>query len=337
MIRQIAVRRPGDAKVLELIEKENSQKNLASNEVLIKVAFSGVNFADLMMRQGLYPDAPPYPFVPGYEVGGYVLECGEKVDGLAPGDRVMAGCHFGGYSSQVVAPCHQVKVIPSNWSLEQAAAFPVSFFTAFMALFELARIRPEDSLFIDCASGALGQMVAALIQSHFTPEQRGLLYGATSSSNKLSRLNELGFKAIEYDEWIKSNQKVDIVINSKGGDSLRRDFNKLNSCGRLVCLGASDILMPGKRNIFHALKTFWKMPKFSSIELMNENKGVHGLNVLRILEKEEVIRKVWKGLPHGLTPAKPHHIFSWREVSKAHEFIESKKSFGKVLLSWEDQ
>src|ERR1041384_4874288 len=106
-------------------------------EVAIDVAYSGINFADIQMRLGLYPDAPKRPFVPGYEVSGKVAAVGKRVSGLAPGDPVVAGTYFGGYASTVTIPAHQVFKLPVAYDLAAGAALPVAYFTAQLAVFEI--------------------------------------------------------------------------------------------------------------------------------------------------------------------------------------------------------
>src|SRR5206468_12210955 len=102
-----------------------------ADEVLLDVAFAGLNFAEVSARVGLYPDAPPPPFVAGYEASGTVAALGANVQGLAKGDRVFGLTRFGAHASKVVIKAAQVRKVPASLSLEEAAALPVNYLTAY--------------------------------------------------------------------------------------------------------------------------------------------------------------------------------------------------------------
>ncbi|HLH13316.1 MAG TPA: alcohol dehydrogenase catalytic domain-containing protein, partial [Solirubrobacteraceae bacterium] len=136
--------------------QERSEPALARGEVRIDVAACGVNFADVMARIGVYPDAPKPPCVVGYEVAGTVAEVGEGVDGLAPGQRVMAGTMFGGYAERVCVSAGDVVALPERLTFEQGAAIPVNYGTAWAALVECAGMRGGERVLIHSAGGGVG-------------------------------------------------------------------------------------------------------------------------------------------------------------------------------------
>ena len=144
-----------------------------ADEVAIDVAYSGINFADIQMRLGFYPDAPKRPFVPGYEVSGTVTAVGKNVRDLKAGDPVAAGTYFGGYASSVTIPARQVFRLPTSIGLEAGAALPVNYFTAQLALFEMARVRKGDRVLIECATGGVG-VLAMQMARHAGAEVTGL-------------------------------------------------------------------------------------------------------------------------------------------------------------------
>jgi NADPH:quinone reductase-like Zn-dependent oxidoreductase len=118
---------------------------------------------------GTYPEAPKPPFVPGYEVAGTVIEVGSSVKNFQKGDRVLAGTRFGGYTTEVVVPEFQVKKIPGKLTDTEAAAIPVNFMTAWVALQDLARIRKGDRVLIQSAAGGVGVaavQIAAQMGAH---------------------------------------------------------------------------------------------------------------------------------------------------------------------------
>src|SRR5450432_1200446 len=124
-MRQVWITKTGSPEVL--VVKEASDPESKAGEVRVRVRASGINFADLMARVGLYPDAPKLPCVVGYEVSGVVDQIGGGVVGLREGDRVLAMCRFGGYSDTVVLPSHQARKMPDKMSFEEGAAFPVVY------------------------------------------------------------------------------------------------------------------------------------------------------------------------------------------------------------------
>src|SRR5450432_584708 len=127
-MRQIWITRPGAPEVLEV--RTAPDPDVGPGQVRIRVHAAGINFADLMARVGLYPDAPKLPSVLGYEVSGIVELLGEGVTQVRVGDRVMGGSHFGGYSEKVVTDAKGIIALPADWSFEEGAALPVNYATA---------------------------------------------------------------------------------------------------------------------------------------------------------------------------------------------------------------
>src|SRR5215510_6176805 len=154
MHRDIAIAKYGPASTMT--PREITPRAPGDDEVAIDVAYSGINFADIQMRLGLYPDAPKRPFVPGYEVSGKIAQVGKNVRDLAPGDPVVAGTFFGGYASTVTIPSEQVFKLPAAFDLAAGAALPVACGAAQLAVFEMARVRGGYRVLIECATGGVG-------------------------------------------------------------------------------------------------------------------------------------------------------------------------------------
>lgn len=305
----------------------------STDSVIIEVHFSGLNFADVMMRLNLYPDAPKAPFSPGYEVSGTILAVGDAVHDFKVGDAVMAGCYFGGYCSHICLPSWQVRKIPPAFSLEQAAGFMVSYLTAAFGLFELARVRPSDHVVIDCASGALGAVMIKLLQKQGVSQITGL----TRSEDKFSAITDLSVEALTHQQWRESKRKADVFINSRGGSSIATNLDQLAPLGRVVCLGASSLVHKNKVNLFRLLKEFVVMEVLgrpSVVKLMNENRGVFGLNVLSLFDCPEKIQELLSEKYFIPVVPKIDQIFSYQDVIAAHEKLGSGRSSGKILLSW---
>src|SRR5579884_1839528 len=200
-------------------------------EVRVEVAAAGVNFADVMARIGLYPDAPKPPCVVGYEVAGTVIELGAGVSGLADGQRVLAGTMFGGYASQVAVPAADVVPVPDSLSFEQAAAVPVNYATAWAGLFEYGGLREGGRVLIHSAGGGVG-IAATQLARHAGAEVHG-----TASPGKHERIRELGVQhAHDYtrEGWQRGLPKFDVVLDAVGGPSFRHSYDLLRPGGRLV-------------------------------------------------------------------------------------------------------
>src|SRR4051795_4092060 len=153
-MRAAVLPRHGGPEVFEI--QDRPEPSLAPGRVLIRVKAAGINFADLMARQGLYPDAPDVPSVLGFEVAGEVEAVGEGGEDFAPGDRVWAACRFGGYSELVSARVRDVGKIPSDWSFEEAAALPVVYGTAYASLVSFGNLRAGERLLVQAAAGGVG-------------------------------------------------------------------------------------------------------------------------------------------------------------------------------------
>jgi NADPH:quinone reductase-like Zn-dependent oxidoreductase len=328
--QQIKLVRSGKFNKLSLVE--SSLHALAADSLRIKVQFSGLNFADVMMRLGLYPDAPPAPFCPGYEISGEIIELGENIQGLQLGDAVMAGMHFGGYSSICDAPAWQVRKIPDHWENDKAAAMIVSGLTCDLAFGELARVRKSDSVMIDCASGALGALSIQYLLQLGVKE----IIGLTSRESKMDIIRERGARPMLIQEWYESSEKVDVVLNSRGGESLQRDRSMLNPLGRLVAIGASHMVKNGRLSFTNVIKEFLKIKKVGPIDLMNENHGIFGLNVLKLFEQPKVLTKSLDNLSSGKFNLNPHidKVFSPHQIEEALDYLGAGRSQGKVLIDW---
>jgi 2-desacetyl-2-hydroxyethyl bacteriochlorophyllide A dehydrogenase len=332
MHRDIAIEKFGPASTLVI--REISPRAPGDDEVAIDVAYSGINFADVQMRIGLYPDAPKRPFVPGYEVSGKVSQVGKNVRDFQPGDAVVAGTFFGGYASTVTIPSSQAFKLPGSLDLEAGAALPVACFTAQLALFEMARVRKGDRVVIESATGGVG-VIATQMARHAGAEVIGL----TTSPHKKSFITGLGATAYTLDEF-RADDKLtgyDLVLNSSGGSNIVWQRTRLGLTGRMVCIGMSSAVKDGKRSLVRALSAVMATPKISVLKLFNDSTGIYALNALHVLRDAEWVVRLTRSLSAiealGL---KPHvgKVFPAAEVAAAHAFLETKQATGKVLLQW---
>jgi synaptic vesicle membrane protein VAT-1 len=304
------------------------------DEVAIDVAYSGINFADIQMRIGLYPDAPKKPFVPGYEVSGTVSSVGKRVTDVKPGDAVIAGTYFGGYASHVTLPARQVFKLPTGVELEAGAALPVNYFTAQLVLFEMARVRKGDRVLVEPATGGVG-VLAIQMARHVGAEVVGL----TTSTHKKPFIEQLGATAYTVDE-LRDDPSLtgfDLVINSSGGAAINWQRQRLRMTGRIVCLGMSSMTKNGKRSYVKIASALWHTPRISVLKLFDANTGVYALNALHVLRDPTWIEQLTRSLGEiTAMQLKPHvgKVFPASDVAAAHAFLETKQATGKVLLRW---
>src|SRR5437764_12141102 len=267
-MRAVVITKHGGPDVLRVQERPDPE--LGAGEVRISVAAAGINFADVMARMGLYRDAPKTPCVVGYEVAGTILELGDGVEGLAPGQRVLAGTKFGGYASQVVVPADDVVPLPEELSFEQGAAIPVNYATAWAALIGYGSLQAGERVLVHSAGGGVG-IAATQIAKRTGAE----VYG-TSSPSKHERIRELGVdRVLDYTHpgWDRDIPSFDVILDAVGGKSFRRSYELLRHGGRLVAFGASSVLSGERRNLFAALRTVARMPRFNMIKQMSESKA----------------------------------------------------------------
>lgn len=330
--QQISIEKFGAASSLAV--RQLAPRAPGPDEVAIDVAYSGVNFADIQMRLGFYRDAPPKPFVPGYEVSGRVAAVGSAVTDLRVGDSVIAGTYFGGYASHVTIPARQVFKLPASVGLDTGAALPVNYFTAQLALFEMARVRKGDRVLIECATGGVG-VLAIQMARHAGAEVTGL----TTSPHKKGFIEELGATAYTREEF-RANTSLrgyDMILNASGGAEINWQRARLAITGRMVCLGISSGVKDGKRNLVRIAVAAARMPRISVIKLFEANTGIYALNALHVLRDKAWIEK----LTHSIGDVeamglRPHvgKVFDAADVSSAHAFLETKQATGKVLLRW---
>jgi len=323
--KDIVIDKYGPAKILHL--RDLTPRTPGADEVAIDVA-------DIQMRLGLYPDAPKKPFVPGYEVSGKVSAVGTNVTTVRPGDTVMAGTYFGGYASHVTLPASQVFKLPAKADLATAAATPVAFFTAQLAMIEMARVRAGDRVLIECATGGVGA-IAIQMCKHMGAEVTGL----TTSPHKKGFIEQQGAAAYTVDEFRADTnlRGYDVILNASGGSNITWQRERLGLTGRIVCIGMSSILDNGKRSYLRIAKTLLTTPKISVFKLFDASTGIYALNALTVLRDPTWIERLTASFTRveqmGLA-VPVGKVFPAAEVANAHAFLETKQATGKVLIAW---
>lgn len=337
-MRQVWIPTIGRPEVLTI--KEAPDPTAAEGEIRVRVKAAGINFADILARMGLYPDAPKLPTVVGYEVSGVVDQVGKGVEGFAEGDRVICFTKFGGYSDVLCVPSLQAEKLPEPLSFEAGAAIPVNYLTAWMMLVYLGHVHKGETVLVHAAAGGVGQ-AAIQICKHFGAEVIG-----TASQPKHARLKEMGvahcidYRTENFEKRVlelTNGEGVQIVLDAVGGKSFPKSYRCLSHLGRLFMFGVSSFAPGSKRSLIAAASGFMSMPKFKPIPMMNENRGVFGFNLGHLWHKAPLIKEILSELVQ-LTEAgsfKPtvDKCFPMEEAAAAHQYIQDRKNFGKVLLT----
>jgi synaptic vesicle membrane protein VAT-1 len=341
-MRAVVLTGTGGPEVLQV--EERPDPDVGAGQVRIAVRAAGINFADTMARVGLYPDAPKTPCVLGYEVSGEVESVGEGVADFKPGDRVMAGTRFDGQAELVTVPAVQVLPLPEQLSFEQGAAFPVNYGTAYAALILMGGLRQGDRVLIHAAAGGVG-IAATQVARNVGAE----IFG-TASPAKHEAIRAQGVThAIDYRSQdfeaevvrITGGEGVDLVIDAIGPSSFRKDYRLLRAGGRLVMFGLSEAQPSGGRSITAALRGLASMPLatmpwWKSLSMMNENKGVFGLNMLSWWEREGDLDRVTAPLLADLQDGRLEPVvaakFPFERAGEAHQYIGERRNVGKVVL-----
>lgn len=326
-----------------LVEREVPLPDPGPGEVHLRVEATGINFADLMMRTGLYGTVPPRPFSPGFEVAGVIERAGQGVHAWDEGDRAVALLRHGGYARDVIVPERQVFGYPDGLSPVQAAAVPVNFLTAWVCLFETGHARPGDTVLVLGAGGGVG---TAAVQLGTRRDLR--VVGTAGSVRKREFVtDELGATACfdslgDWEEDVRAavgERGIDIALDPVGGPATAACRRLLAPLGRLVFYGLSNALPRRKRSWLRALRAFLGTRRFHPASLAEPNIGVFGVHLLHLGKKEELLGPALEEIYDGITAG------DWRPIvdrvfpldqagaAAAHSHIHARGNLGKVLLA----
>jgi NADPH:quinone reductase-like Zn-dependent oxidoreductase len=310
----------GDTSVLRVEERPDPVPG--PEEVIVEVKAAGLNFADVMARMGLYPDAPKPPMVMGYEVAGTIEGTGE---------RVLAGTRFGGQAERVAVRREDTVPLPEGLSFAQGAAIPVNYSTAWAALVTYGNVQPGERVLIHAAAGGVG-IAATQIAKRLGAHVLG-----TSSPGKHEAIRANGVdEAFGYD-LPKGLEKVDVVLDAVGGASFKRSYDLLRAGGRLVAFGASSVVGGEKRNLVKAAPQALRMVRgFNLMEQMSASKAVIGLNMLTLWDDRGTLDPWITPLREMMDDGSLKPVVSdevpFDRAADAHRIITERRNVGKVVL-----
>jgi len=340
--RKVVIKKAGSYDRLEFEDAPPAE--VGPDEVQIDVRATGVNYADVIVRMGLYASAKEYvgwPITPGFEVAGVVRDVGANVTHVKPGDRVLAVTRFGGYTSRLEVPKHQVFPLPDSMSFVEGAAFPCVQLTAWFALHYLAHPRKGDRVLIHSAAGGVGSALVQLCKRIGCD-----VTGVVGSSHKVDAARELGCDHVidksKEDLWARakeiSNRGYDLVLDANGVETLQKSYDHLRPAGKLVVYGFAT-MMPkkgGRPNYLKLAYDYVRTPRFNPLNLTNDSKSVLAFNLSYLFDRTDIIDEAIPALMGWLadgstTPPKATE-YNLEDVAQAHIDIESGNTVGKLVL-----
>ena len=340
-MKEVIITKFGPPEVLQVREMQTPAPQ--SGQVLVRNHFTGINFSEIMARMRLYPGAPKPPATLGSEACGIVESVGKDVTRIKPGDKVMLFCRFNSYATHIITNEEMVMSLPDDFSLEEGAAFPLVYVTAYMMIFDLGNFRNEETILIHGAGGGVGTAAIQLAQS-----VGGNIIG-TASKWKHTKLNEMGVSnCIDYNTEnvlekvmdYTGNRGVNLIIDPVGGENWKISYKCLAPLGKLIVYGDQNFVKGQSFSLFASLKEIFSMPKYKPMNLMSENKSIMGYHLGKLAGAEDKIERAVVALGQIVKKnnIKPviDKIFPFTEAHKAHRYIQDRKNFGKVLLDFRD-
>jgi NADPH:quinone reductase-like Zn-dependent oxidoreductase len=342
-MKRVVLHRPGGYSRLQTEEAPDAAPG--PGEVAVDVIAFGINYADCVVRMGLYAavrELAGYPITPGFEIAGTVAAVGSGVPASLVGTPVMAVTLFGGYTTRLVISHGQVFPLPAGWSPLQAAAFPAVFLTAWTALFELAHPRPGNTVLVHSAAGGVG---GALVQLAKLAGCR--VIGVVGGAHKVDHVRSLGADAVidksSASLWQEAHHLApggyDVILDANGATTLAQSYRHLAAPGKLVVYGFHSMLpRRGGRPRWPRLAwTYLRTPRFSPLRLTRDNRSVLAFNLSFLATRTEFIRRgmdtllAWanagKIQPPAITP------YPWEALADAHRDLESGTTMGKLVVA----
>ncbi|XP_024140645.1 synaptic vesicle membrane protein VAT-1 homolog [Oryzias melastigma] len=323
---------------IKLQEKTLKSPQLKPGEVLVRVKACGLNFAELLGKQGLYELLPSPPVVLGMEGAGVVEAIGEDVKDRKVGDRVIAMNRSGMWQEWVVVPAQRTFHMPEEMSFEEAAALPINYMTAYMMLFEMANLRPGKSVLIHMAAGGVGVAATQLCQT-----VKDVTVFGTASASKHEVISQGGvthpidYRTKDYVTEIRkvSPKGVDIVLDPLGGSDTQKGFSLLKPLGILIVFGAANCVTGQKKNLFAMAKTWYNQLSLNTMKLMQTNKAISGFH-LGYISDEELFERTLISLlelyKQGKIKPRIDSCYHFEEVAEAMKRMHDRQNIGKVIL-----
>ena len=327
----------GPAAVLQ--KQEIAEPHPGPGEVRISVQHIGINFAEILSRRGQYRWAPDMPYTLGMEAYGIIDRVGEGVDRKV-GEAVIAGGQFGSYAEKMVVPAYMALRPLPHLSSEENSALVVNYMTAWVGLMKLARLQPTDTVLVNAAAGGVGTAAVQLAKA-----KGCTVFGTAGHPDKLTLLRELGvdhpinYREQDFEQVIRDVQRgkgVDVVLELVGGDTFRKSRELLNPFGKLV-IGGMAGLKWNKNNPLTWPSLLRHIPRPRLLQMAQRSSGLLATHIGYLIKNPEIVETEWAALSayvekHDIRPV-ISAVFSFEQIPQAHRFIESRQSYGKVIVS----
>jgi NADPH2:quinone reductase len=321
-MKAIEVQSIGGPETLQLVEIATPVPG--PEDVLIEVESAGLNYADIMMRRGLYLGGPKPPFIPGFEAAGHIAAVGEKVLHLATGQRVVAMTGIGSYAQFVCVPASRVIPLPETVSFDEGAAFPAQYLTAYFCLHDCGRVGAGQTVLIHAAAGGVGTAAIQLAKI-----AGAKVIATASSEEKLEVCKRLGadhlvnYRSADFLDVVKEvtrSKGVDVVLESVGGEVYEKSQQSLATMGRLVVFGCASGVAG----------------RTDPIDLLFRNKSVVGFHLGKYTADREAMARATGAMFPDWHAGKLKPIvgrtFPLNQAAGAQNWITDRRSIGKVIL-----
>jgi NADPH:quinone reductase-like Zn-dependent oxidoreductase len=321
---------------LELVEDDIP--NPRPGEVRVKVLAAGVSYPDVMMRQGIHPEARRPPFTPGWDVVGTVEALGEGVGAVPVGTTVAAMPIVGGYAEYLCLPAAELVRVPPPLDPAEAVCLVLNYVTAYQMLHRSAQARPGESALIHAAAGGVGTALLQLARLH------GIQTYGTASASKLGTVESLGGHAIDYkrSDFVKQIRTlpgggVDVVFDGIGGWNLLRSWRALATGGRLVAYGLLATFAGGKRDLKRLLSSAAGWAAAYTLSLLSRRKRllVYSIQMLKRRKPDwfrQDLTTLFDLLGRGeLRPVIDRRL-SLEQAALAQELLGKGDTVGKIIL-----
>ena len=314
----------GEPGVLRYVDAERPSPR--EWEVLIEVAAAGVNYADTMRRRDRYLTRQGFPFTPGSEVAGTVVEVGEGVENVSRGDRVVTLLDTGGYADFAVAPAASLIPLPQNMGFDEAAAVPLQGLTAYHVIKTSGALKEGESVLVHAAAGGVGTLAAQMAKLLGA----GKVIATAGSPEKLDLARSLGADAlIDYtkEDWPEKVREAtdgagaDVILEMVGADFPEKNLKCLATFGRMVVFGTASgergtIVPAALMNGCQSVVGFWLVPILSRPDLF-------------VPSLEQTLAWIASGELKITIGAK----YPLERAAEAHADLEGRKTTGKLILN----
>uniref|UniRef100_A0A131XLP1 Putative vesicle amine transport protein n=1 Tax=Hyalomma excavatum TaxID=257692 RepID=A0A131XLP1_9ACAR len=338
-MRAIVLTGFGGLKTVKVLKKP--EPAAAEGELLIRVKACGLNFLDLMVRQGALDNLPKTPFIMGFECSGEVEAVGEGVTDFKVGDRVAALTEYKAWAELVTVPAKHAYILPATMSFDDAAAVLMNYVVAYALLFDIGNLREKQTVLMHSVGGGVGHAVAQLCKT--VPDVT--LIG-TASKNKHESLTNLVTHLLDHSsDYVQEVNKispdgVDLVLDCLCGEDCKKGYSLLKPLGRYILYGTSCIVAGETKSFFSFAKSWWQVDKVSPIKLYEESKVISGFNLRHLLYQQGmhdyvkgVVSKVFSLYEQKKITPVVDSSWAFEDVTEAMQKMHDHKNVGKLTLN----